>query len=900
MVEMKTLTIGDTTFVVKDGEARNVVNTHNADNSSHNDIRLLIGGLTSRFNALANSDDTTMDQLSELVEYIKANRSLIESITTNKVNVSDIINNLTTNASNKPLSAAQGVILKGLIDAIEIPTVPTNVSAFENDKGYITDSELNTAVENSLNEAKESGEFDGSEGERGFSVLRVTTALSSYTTATGGFTPKYRIALSTVLSESGVDKVLIGDTILRNYYTYPVGYVDSSYVYVGAYSSIRGSAGSSVTISSTTESEESGGENVVTFSDGNTLTVNNGKDGETPVKGTHYFTEADKQELKQDILEDLDNGDDSTVTEHNKDTTAHSDIRQLLNQLSTNKANKSDLADYVKSVNGELPDESGNVKITVQAEQPNFVDSVEQMTDTTKAYVLKETGEIWTWQSYQTEATVKPNFTNLYNKNDVQVNMAYVTVNSPASAVDGCYKMGLISYDFSNYDVANPVTVRIKGKFDVGRPNSRLVYFRSSDLSAEKFRAYQQFNAHIGYTTEADGTIAFPLVVKKDGSNVHSEYKMFRAFSFSNYVSSSAITMANVPDDLIITINEPITYTEIPAQTVYEWRSTGMSYNATDYEPRIIALEEDVETLKEDVNILEKAIESVADTSSVRHKHQDNAVNTIVKLNNSTTFSENGITFVGDELWVMKDDTAYTNGTRIFRYYVDGNEFTYLGYIDGDFGHLNTMDYCEANDCFIFGNGGNDTNTDGNYFVVIKNPLSLGYAETVTIDELVSRGQAVKYDLDSTIGSIGFKVQALWGDSNLGDNNIAVLIASNTQTIKFVLLTKTNGEFDGGLIVLRSFTNMATFGVQDCDIWGDTLYIGGQGTVGNPGRYLICEVSLTDPTQRKIIARDFYQEDGTALTGCVQGVYVDHDYIWIATNAASTTGKAVALTKYRK
>jgi hypothetical protein len=210
------------------------------------------------------------------------------------------------------------------------------------------------------------------------------------------------------------------------------------------------------------------------------------------------------------------------------------------------------------------------------------------------------------------------------------------------------------------------------------------------------------------------------------------------------------------------------------------------------------------------------------------------------------------------------------------------------------------MDYCEANDCFIFGNGGNDTNTEGNYFAIIKNPLSLGYAETVTLDELVAAGKAIKYDLDSTIGSIGFKVQALWGDSNLGDNNIVVLIASNTETIKHVLLTKTDGEFDGGLIVLRSFTGMTAFGVQDSDIWGDTLYIGGQGTVGNPGRYLICEVSLTDPTQRKIIARDFYQEDGTALTGCVQGVYVDHDYVWVATNAASSTGKAVALTKYRR
>ena len=50
--------------------------------------------------------------------YIKSNKSLIDSITTSKVNVADIINNLTTNVSNKPLSAAQGVALKSLIDGL--------------------------------------------------------------------------------------------------------------------------------------------------------------------------------------------------------------------------------------------------------------------------------------------------------------------------------------------------------------------------------------------------------------------------------------------------------------------------------------------------------------------------------------------------------------------------------------------------------------------------------------------------------------------------------------------------------------------------------------------------------------------------------------------------------------
>ena len=93
------------------------IGMHNTNTDAHNDIRLLITELTTRINALANSEDVDLDQMAELVAYIKANRDLIDQITTGKVSVSDIIDNLTTNVANKPLSAAQGVALKALVDA---------------------------------------------------------------------------------------------------------------------------------------------------------------------------------------------------------------------------------------------------------------------------------------------------------------------------------------------------------------------------------------------------------------------------------------------------------------------------------------------------------------------------------------------------------------------------------------------------------------------------------------------------------------------------------------------------------------------------------------------------------------------------------------------------------------
>lgn len=107
------------------GTAGAKVSEHNTAADAHSDIRLLVHGLTDRLNTLADSDDDTLNQMSEIVAYIKSNKTLIDGITTGKVNVTDIIDNLTTNVANKPLSAAQGVALKALIDGITIPeTLP--------------------------------------------------------------------------------------------------------------------------------------------------------------------------------------------------------------------------------------------------------------------------------------------------------------------------------------------------------------------------------------------------------------------------------------------------------------------------------------------------------------------------------------------------------------------------------------------------------------------------------------------------------------------------------------------------------------------------------------------------------------------------------------------------------
>ena len=73
----------------------------------------------------------------EAHEYI---RGLIDQLSNDKINKTDIINDLTSLITDKPLSAAQGAALKKLIDEI---TVPTKLSDLEEDENHrtVTDAE---------------------------------------------------------------------------------------------------------------------------------------------------------------------------------------------------------------------------------------------------------------------------------------------------------------------------------------------------------------------------------------------------------------------------------------------------------------------------------------------------------------------------------------------------------------------------------------------------------------------------------------------------------------------------------------------------------------------------------------------------------------------------------------
>lgn len=233
--------------------------------------------------------------------------------------------------------------------------------------------------------------------------------------------------------------------------------------------------------------------------------------------------------------------------------------------------------------------------------------------------------------------------------------------------------------------------------------------------------------------------------------------------------------------------------------------------------------------------------------------------------------NSNDFTIIKDEIWFAQN--IYQNGvateyTTIHRYKIVDGYLQHISDIDCDFGHWNTVDYNEDNDCLIFGNGANAETTEGNFFAIVKNPLALG-----SVARLETCG--IKYPVD-----IGYKVQAVWGDSNWGNNNIVYLMSNAGQKIVKVLLLKdNNGEFNGEYVTLETKEHTTPLWNGGGDFWGDTLY------VGDGSRYGLSLVSMSDYSINQIV-KHYYHDDGTEYSGSTQGIHVDSNYIWVFSNVA--------------
>lgn len=186
-------------------------------------------------------------------------------------------------------------------------------------------------------------------------------------------------------------------------------------------------------------------------------------------------------------------------------------------------------------------------------------------------------------------------------------------------------------------------------------------------------------------------------------------------------------------------------------------------------------------------------------------------------FNNLSANNSSDITFIAGNLYVAtsSDDAnlRYAN-VHVFDVDFDAQTVSTVKTITHNLGHCNTIDYCVGNDSLILGSGSSDSAVP-NKIMILSNPSgreAWNYSDCLVID-VSSEGW-------------GIKLNVVWGEHNYGQYNICYAITNNNRNIRKLLLSKTNGVFDGGYTVL--------------DEWETTVYLEvNQGSVFRYGRLFL-------------------------------------------------------------
>lgn len=247
---------------------------------------------------------------------------------------------------------------------------------------------------------------------------------------------------------------------------------------------------------------------------------------------------------------------------------------------------------------------------------PEFANSIEECTDTSKLYVLPD-GYIYAYVS-QT-FTGGAQFTNLvptstdtdgsvYNGTGYEENVRL----SSSGGVSSTPQTGSVTTGFMPWTSLG--VIRIKGAVWNANDSSKHYYVNFYDANKEFIYGTNSISV-IGSTTIPYSLIS---VAYDEESGVTTIDTSGLSNSPTSDLGGGAVNgvyfrlnALGSGDDLIVTVNEEISYSE--DSVGYVWANTGHAFVPTDYEDRIIALEEDVEENAGDIAELEQQIADILD-----------------------------------------------------------------------------------------------------------------------------------------------------------------------------------------------------------------------------------------------------------------------------------------------
>lgn len=163
------------------------------------------------------------------------------------------------------------------------------------------------------------------------------------------------------------------------------------------------------------------------------------------------------------------------------------------------------------------------------------------------------------------------------------------------------------------------------------------------------------------------------------------------------------------------------------------------------------------------------------------------------------------LTFIGQYLCCFSSSNdAHTEYGPLEIMSVDFEHYALTSYkaLFHNFGHCNTVDYCEETDTLILGNGGNSSNTEPNQIYIIKDATSsiLGAEQSTNIS---LANVALVIDINDAGLDWGKQLNVCWAYANHGRHDLAFAISNsgNIQTIRLILLGRGQNELDYGTII---------------------------------------------------------------------------------------------------
>jgi hypothetical protein len=246
-------------------------------------------------------------------------------------------------------------------------------------------------------------------------------------------------------------------------------------------------------------------------------------------------------------------------------------------------------------------------------EEPEVVGSINECVDTSKKYVLPD-GYIYAYRKKFVPGATTPNFTNqLPTSLDLDLDGIY---NDPLG-----YKMGVRhnynwttqkpyeeSFESNEYPLYATGLIPIK-LGDIVRVNQ----IGTSTYQGFNNSIIRYYNANLDYATGVyyqdsvletaikDGGGTYELT--GSGNNMVINDLEFPVNATTARMQAPAymsfhIRTTTPPDDVIITVNEEITYTVTEDRYVWEWTNTGEPYVKPDYLAMISDLQRQIDELK--------------------------------------------------------------------------------------------------------------------------------------------------------------------------------------------------------------------------------------------------------------------------------------------------------------